>query len=49
MDNRPVSFQVWSVGVYGLSGGGVLLLNHDRMASFSRQEGNTTEQDGKCN
>ena len=27
--NRPVSFQVWSVGIYGLSRGVVLLLNYD--------------------
>ena len=36
--NRVVSFQVWSVGVYGLSRVGVLLPNHDRRASFSRQD-----------
>ena len=35
----PVSFQVQSISVDCLSGGGVLVLNQDRMASFSRQEG----------
>ena len=39
--DRPVSFQVWSVHVSGLSGGGVLVLNNDRQASSSRQDGNS--------
>ena len=46
--DRPVSFQVQSVCVDGLSGGGVPVLNQDRMASFSRQGGNSIGQDGKC-
>ena len=40
--DRPVCFQVWSVC-------GVLIHNQDRVASFSRQDGNSIGQDGKCN
>ena len=47
--DRPVCFQVWLVSVVSLSGGGVLVLNQDRTASFSRQDGNSVGQDGKCN
>ena len=43
---RPVCFQVWSVCVYSLSGGGVLVVKHERMASFSRLD--ITGQNGKC-
>ena len=46
--NRPVSFQILSVCVDSLLGGGVLVLNHYRTASCSRQDGNSTGQDGKC-
>ena len=35
--------------VYNLPGGGVIVLNQDRMASFSRQDGYSIGQDGKCN
>ena len=42
-------FQVRSVSVHGLSGGGVLVLKKDWMASFSRQDGNSIGQDEKCN
>ena len=37
--HRPVSFYIWSVCAYSLSGGGVLLINRDRPGSFSRQDG----------
>ena len=47
--SRSVCFQEWSVCVVSLLGGGVLVLKHDRMASFSRQDGNSIGQDGKCN
>ena len=47
--DRPVCFHVQSVCVDGLSGGGVLELNQDRMAHSFRQDGNSTGQDGKCN
>ena len=40
------SFQVWSVCLYGLSGGGVLVLNHNRSGSSSRQDGNSIGQSG---
>ena len=39
--DKLVSFQVWSVSVAGLSGGGVLILKQDLMGSFSRQDGNS--------
>ena len=42
-------FQVWSVSVDGLSGGAVLVLYQDRMASSSKQHGNSIGQEGKCN
>ena len=42
---RLVTFQVPSVGVYGLLGGGVQVLNHD---CASRQHGTSIGQDGKC-
>ena len=45
--DRPVSFQLQLVSVDGLSGSGVLLLNHDRTATFSRQDGKNVGQDGK--
>ena len=45
--DRLVSISVHLVFVYCLSGGGVLVLNHDRMASFSRQDGNIIGQDEK--
>ena len=45
----PVCLQVRSVSVAGLSGGGILVLNQDRTGSFSRQDGNSVGQDGKCN
>ena len=35
--DRLVCFEAWSVSVAGLSGSGVLVLNQDRMASFSDQ------------
>ena len=35
--DRPVCFQVRSLSVHGLSGGGVLELYHDSLGSFSRQ------------
>ena len=41
--DRPVSFQVWLVFVDGLLVGEVLVL--DRMASSSRQDGNSTGQE----
>ena len=47
--DRTVSFKARPVSVYGLSGGGVLVLNQDRMASFSRQDGNSIGQDQKYN
>ena len=37
--DRPVCFQVWSVRVAGLFGGGILVLKQDRTGGFSRQEG----------
>ena len=40
--------EVWSVCVYRLSGGGVLVLNHDRLGSSSRQDNNIIGQVGKC-
>ena len=43
--NRPVCFQVQFVSVDSLLGGGVLLLNHNRMASSSRQDANSIGQD----
>ena len=46
--DRSVSFQVQSVGMYGLSGVCVQVLNHDRPGSASRQEGYSIEQDRKC-
>ena len=46
--DRPVSFQLWSVCVDVLSGGGVLVLNHDRLGSSSRQDGYSIGQDRKC-
>ena len=47
--DRPVCFQVWSVCVYGLYGGEVLVLNQNRTAIFSRQDGYSIGQDGTCN
>ena len=47
--NRPFCFRVQLVSVAGLCGDGVLVLNQDRMASFSRQESNSVGQDRKCN
>ena len=41
--------QVYTSCVYGLSGGGVLVLNQERTASFARQGSNNIEQDGICN
>ena len=41
--------QIWSVRVDRLSGGGVLALNQDRTATFSRYDGNSTGKDGNCN
>ena len=35
------------VSVDGLLGSGVLLLNHDRRVTFSRQDGKNVGQDGK--
>ena len=49
MFNRPVFFQVWLLSVAGLSRGGVLVLTHHRTARFSRLDGNSAVQDGKCN
>ena len=46
--DRPVYFQVQSVCVHRLSDGGVLVLNQDTTASFSRQDNNSIGQDGKC-
>ena len=46
--DRPVSFQVQSVCVYSLSGGGVQILNHDRHGISSIQDGNGTEQENKA-
>ena len=46
--DRPVHFKVWLVSLANLSEGGVLLVNQDRMASFSRQDSNSIGQDGKC-
>ena len=46
---RSVCFQVWSVSVVCLSGGGVVVQNQDRMARFSRQDGYSTVEDGNCN
>ena len=43
------SVQVRLVSVASLSGGGGLVINHDRTASFSRQDSNSIGQDGKCN
>ena len=43
---RLVCFQV-SVRVHGLSGGRVLVLNHDDAQSFLRQNNNSIGQDGK--
>ena len=47
--DSSVCFQVWSVRVDGLSGGGVLVLNQDMTTSSSRQDGNIIVQNGKCN
>ena len=47
--DTPVCFQVQLFNVAGLSGGGVLELNQDRMASFSRQGDNSFGQDWKRN
>ena len=44
----PVTFQVRLVSVDSVSLGGVLLLNHYRMASSSREDGNSIGQDRKC-
>ena len=46
---RSVCFQVQSISVAGLSGGGVLVFNQDRRRGFSRQDGNSVGQDGKYN
>ena len=46
--DRPVSFQVQWVGVYGLLGGGDLVLNHNKVESFSRPNGCSIGQDGEC-
>ena len=46
--DRPVCFQVRSFCVHCLSGGGVLVLNQDRMAGFSRKDSNSIGQDEKC-
>ena len=46
--DRPVSFQVQSVCVYGLSGGGAQVLNHNRPGCSSRQDGYSVLQDGQC-
>ena len=43
--DRPVCFQVQSVSVHRLSGGGVLVLKQNR----TRQDVNCVGQDGKCN
>ena len=45
---KKASFQVWSVCVYGLSGGVVLVLNHNRPRIFSREEGLSIGKDRKC-
>ena len=45
--DRLVFFQVQSVCEYGLSGGDVEVLNHDR-PSTSRQDGHSIGQDRKC-
>ena len=47
--DRPVCFQVRSVIVASLSGCGVLVLNQDKTASYSRQDVYSIGQDGKCN
>ena len=44
--DKADSFQVQSVGVCNQSGGGVLVLNHDRPESSSRQNSNSIRQDG---
>ena len=49
MYDRPVSFQIQSVSLTGLSGGVVQVLNQDRTGSVSRQDGYITGQDSKCN
>ena len=41
--------QEYTSCMYGLSGGGVLVLNQERTASFARQDSNNIEQDGICN
>ena len=46
--DRPVSFQVQSVCMYGLLGDGILVVNYDRLGSSSRQDSNSIGQDGKC-
>ena len=45
--DRLVSFQVWSVCMYSLLGGGGLVVSHDRLGSSSRQDGNSVEQEKK--
>ena len=47
--NRQVCFQVQSVSVASLSGGGVLVLNQDRTGSSSIQDSNSVGQDRKWN
>ena len=44
--DRRVSFRLQLVCVDSLSGGGVLILNQDRMTNF--QDKTVTGQDGKC-
>ena len=45
--DRPVCFQVQSVIVPSLSGGGDLVLKQD--GKFFMKDGNSVGQDGKCN
>ena len=47
--DMPVSFQLRSVYLTGLSGGGVLALYQDRTTSSSRQDGKSIGQDRKYN
>ena len=46
--NSLISYQVWSVCVESLLGGGVQVINRDRPGNFSSQDGYSVGQNGKC-
>ena len=45
--DRLVSFQVWSVCVYGLLWSDIWILDHDKPADASRKDGNSIGKGGK--